>query len=89
VLHELTAMGAHIEVDGDAPIRCELPAGPTRLLNVLVREEVEAQVGQGACSLPIRFVFAIEGLPWLEEGHAAVFDPPEVAALSRRAVWLR
>lgn len=89
VLHELTAIGDHIEVDGDAPIRGELPAGPTRLLNVLVRKDVEAQVGWGACSLPIRFVFALEALPWLPEGHAAVFDPPEVATLSRTAVWVR
>ena len=89
VRHELAVVGDVIEVDGDAPIDCALPAGPTRLLNILVREGVEAQVGVGACPLPIRFAFALEALPWLAEGHAAVFDPPEAAALSPTAVWVR
>lgn len=89
VRHELAAVGDVIEVDGDVSIDCALPAGPTRLLNVLVREGVEAQVGLGACPLPVRFVFALEGLPWLPEGHAAVLDPPAFATLNRFAVWLR
>ena len=89
VRHELTALGDVLEVDGDVPIDCALPAGPTRLLNILVREGVAAQVGVGSCAVAIRFVFALTALPWLPEGHAAVFDPPEVAALSRNAVWVR
>ena len=89
VRHELMELGDAIEVDGDAPIDCALPAGPTRLLNILVREGVEAQVGVGSCAVPIRFVFALTALPWLPEGHAAVFDRPARATLSRGAVWLR
>ena len=89
VPHELTELGDHIEVDGDAPITCTLPAGATRLLNILVRDHVDVQVGHGPCPLPLRFVFALAQLPWLAEGHAAVFDPPEVASLTRLAVWLR
>ena len=89
VPHELTALGDHIEVDGDAPIDCALPAGPTRLLNILVRAHVDAHVGRGPCPLPVRFVFALAALPWLPAGHAALFEPPAVAQLTRAAVWLR
>ena len=89
VPHLLTALGDHIDVDGDAPITCALPAGPTRLLNILAREPVGAHVGRGPCALPVRFVFALAALPWLPEGHAAVFDPPAPATLAAHAVWLR
>ncbi|HEX4423408.1 MAG TPA: HutD family protein [Kofleriaceae bacterium] len=89
VRHELTVLGDHIDVGGDVPIACELPAGPTRLLNVLVRHGVDAVVGHGPCPQPIRFAFALEALAWLPEGHAAVFDPPEPATLARHTVWLR
>jgi environmental stress-induced protein Ves len=88
-VHELVALGDHLEVDGDVEIACALPAGPTRLFNILVRSGVEASVGRGPCSLPVRFAFALAAMPWLPAGHAAVFDPPEVAVLSRDAVWLR
>jgi environmental stress-induced protein Ves len=87
-LHELVALGDHIEVDGDAAIRCTLPAGPTRLLNVLVRHGVNVIVGHGPCPRPIRFAFALEAMAWLPEGHAAVFDPPELVTLGGHAVWL-
>jgi environmental stress-induced protein Ves len=85
---ELVALGDHIEVAGDVAIRCTLPAGPTRLLNFLVREGAAAQIGRGPCSLAVRFVFALAAMPWLPAGHAAVFDPPEVVELERHAVWL-
>lgn len=89
VPHELTAPGDHLEVDGDTPIHCTLPAGPTRLLNFLVRHSVDVQIGHGPCSRPIRFAFALAALPWLPEGHAAIFDPPELAELTRSVIWLR
>jgi environmental stress-induced protein Ves len=89
VPHDLIELGDHVEVDGDVPIACTLPAGPTRLLNILVGHRVDAQVGHGHCPLPIRFAFALTALPWLPEGHAAVLDPPEVATLTRSTVWLR
>lgn len=88
VVHELVALGDHLEVGGDVAIACALPAGPTRLLNILVRDGVPARIGHGPCPLPVRFVFALAAMPWLAEGHAAVFDPPEHAALERHAVWL-
>lgn len=88
-VHELVTLGDHIEVGGDVAITCALPAGPTRLFNILVRDGVDAVVGRGPCALPIRFVFALAAMPWLPEGHAAVFDPPAVATLTRDAVWLR
>jgi len=88
-VHELMTLGDHLEVDGDVAISCELPAGPTRLFNILVRDGVDAVVGRGPCARPIRFAFALAALPWLPAGHAAVFDPPEVAILTADAVWLR
>lgn len=88
VAHALVALGDHLEVAGDVAIHCTLPAGPTRLLNVLVRDGVDARIGRGPCSQAIRFAFALAAMPWLPEGHAAVFDPPEAAALDRHAVWL-
>ncbi len=97
VPHELTAPGDHLEVGGDVAIACRLPAGPTRLLNLLVRDELVATalIGHGPCPSPIRFAYAIEALPWLPAGHAAVFEPPghppgdSPATLARHTVWLR
>jgi len=88
-VHELVTLGDHLEIDGDVAITCALPAGPTRLFNILVRDGAPAHVGRGPCPLPIRFAFALAAMPWLPEGHAAVFDPPEVATLTADAVWLR
>jgi environmental stress-induced protein Ves len=88
IAHELVALGDHVEVGGEVPISCALPAGPTRLLNLLVRDGVDVQIGRGPCPLPVRFVFALAAMPWLAEGHAAVFDQPEVVVLERHAVWL-
>jgi environmental stress-induced protein Ves len=88
-VHELVARGDHVEVDGDVAITCSLPAGPTRLFNILVRNGFDAVVGHGPCPRAIRFAFALAEMPWLPEGHAAVFEPPELAALTRDAVWLR
>jgi len=89
VRHELVALGDHLEVGGDAAIACELPGGPTRLLNFLVRDGVAAQIGRGACPSPIRFAFALAAQPGFAAGHAAVFEPPAHASLTHQAVWLR
>jgi environmental stress-induced protein Ves len=88
IVHELVALGDHLEVDGDVAIGCGLPAGPTRLLNVLVRDGVAVQIGRGPCRLPVRLAFALAAMPWLPEGHAAVFEPAAHAVLERHAVWL-
>lgn len=88
VVHELVAPGDHIEVDGDVAIACELPAGPTRLLNFLVRNGVAVQIGHGPCPLPVRFVFALAAMPWLPEGHAAVIAPAAAVSLEHHAIWL-
>jgi hypothetical protein len=87
--HALTALGDVLEIDGDVPITCTLPAGPTRLLTFLVRHDTTLFVGRGPTASPIGFVFALSDLPWLPAGHAAIFDPPEVAALDENAIWLR
>lgn len=88
-VHALAALGDGVEVDGDVAITCALPAGPTRLFNILVRDGVAAVIGRGPCAAPIRFAFALAALPWLPAGHAAVLDPPEAVALTDHAVWLR
>jgi len=88
-VHTLCARGDHVEVGGDVAITCALPAGPTRLFNILVRDGVDAVVGRGPCARPIRFAFALAALPWLPAGHAAVFEPPAPAVLTADAVWLR
>jgi environmental stress-induced protein Ves len=88
VVHELVTLGDHIEVDGDVAISCTLPAGPTRLLSFFVRDGISARIGRGPCPVPVRFAFALAGMPWLPAGHAAVFDPPAHATLERHAVWL-
>ncbi len=87
--HHLTELGQLLEVDGETPITCELPAGPTRLFNILVRRGVAAEIGRGPTEAPIRFAFALTDLPWLPAGHAAFFDPPEAAALNEHTPWLR
>jgi environmental stress-induced protein Ves len=89
VVHLLERAGDHVEVDGDVAITCALPRGPTRLLNVLVRAGVDVEVGRGASARPVRFAYALADLPWLPAGHAALLDPPEVAAVSRDAIWVR
>lgn len=88
VVHALIASGDHVELGGATAITCALPAGPTRLLNLLVREGAAVQIGRGPCPLAIRFVFALAPMAWLPAGHAAVFEPPAVAALTHGAVWL-
>ena len=88
-VHALTAPGDHLEVDGDVAIACTLPAGPTRLFNILIRHGVDARIGLGPSVEPVRFVFALGELPWLPAGHAAVFESPEPVALSRDAIFLR
>ena len=87
--HELRGLGDHVELPGDRAIECTLPAGPTRLLTVLVRDGLDAMVGHGACASPIWFVFALAPLPWLSAGCAAVFEPPAIVSLPERGgVWV-
>jgi environmental stress-induced protein Ves len=86
---ELIALGDSLEVDGDVAICCALPAGPTRLFNVLVRDGVAASVGRGPRAEPVRFAFALAAQPWLPTGYAAVLEPPQAVVLSHHAVWLR
>lgn len=87
--HELVALGDHLEVDGDVPIACELPGGPTQLLNFLVRHGAPAQIGRGACPYPIRFAYALGPQGAMPAGHAAICEPPAFVPLTHDAVWLR
>lgn len=88
IAHELVALADHIEVAGDVAIACARPPGPTGLLNILIRDGVDAQVGHGPCPRPVRFAFALAAHRDLASGHAMVLDPPEHMVLHREAVWL-
>lgn len=80
--------GDHLEIDGEVPISCELPAGPTRLLNFLIRKDLPLRPGIGPTHEPIRFVFALTDLPWLPRDCSAIFDPARVVELPTQTVWL-
>jgi environmental stress-induced protein Ves len=85
VVHELAHVGDVVEHDGTAEVlSTALPAGPTRLLNVLAKSGIE--VGVSSPAREVRFVFAIESLPDLPRGHARVFDPP--VRWSSAALWI-
>ncbi len=91
-LVKLEQLGDLLEVDGDVPIRCELPGGPTRLFNLLVRHGLAVEVGRGPTDEAIHFAFALAEQPWLPAEHAAIFEaggelPP--GPLDEYAVWLR
>jgi hypothetical protein len=88
IAHDLVALGDHIEVAGEVAIACARPPSPSRLLNVLVRDGTDAQIGRGPCPWPVRFVFALAAQPALPQGHAVVLDPPALRVLHRDAVWL-
>lgn len=80
--------GDHLEIDGEVEISCELPAGPTRLLNFLIRRGLSLRPGIGPTNDPVRFVFALKDLPWLPRESSAVFAPARVVDLTGHAVWL-
>jgi environmental stress-induced protein Ves len=86
--HALVALGDHVELPGDAAIACAAPPAPTRLLNVLVRDGADVQIGRGPCPRPVRFAFALAAQPELAAGHAIVLAPPEPLHLGHDAVWL-
>lgn len=90
-LYRLTELGESIEVDGETPIDCTLPVGPTRLLNILIRNNLPINVGRGPAPAPLRFAYALKDTPWLPAGHAALFDPPDLppAPLDKFVIWLR
>lgn len=80
--------GDTLEVDGEVAISCELPAGPTHLLNFLIRRDLPLRPGIGPTSEPVRFVFALTDLPWLPHHCSALFDPARIVELTAHAVWL-
>jgi hypothetical protein len=86
--HELVALGDHLEVPGDVAISCARPPAPTRLLNLLVRDGTDVQIGRGPCPWPVRFAFALSAQPGLPHDHAIVLEPPELLELHHDAVWL-
>lgn len=58
---ELVKLSDHVRVAGETQLTSRLPAGPTRMLTILVRRELvergEVQVGYGATVARVRFSF--------------------------------
>lgn len=67
----LVAPGDHVELPGDVALVSELPAGSTRLFNLLARVPIVA--GFGPTGHPVRFTFS------LLDSVAELHDPPIVA----------
>jgi environmental stress-induced protein Ves len=80
--HRLVALGDHIEVPGDAAITSHLPAGPTRLFNILAR--VPIRVGHAATTHPVRFAIMLVATAELPRWTALIDAPAAPAG----AVWL-
>lgn len=73
----ITTPGAFTHFLGDPEIFA-VPAGPTRLLNIIAKRGI--RVGLGIPDEPVRFAFE------LDEHVARVFDPP--ARVAERVVWI-
>ena len=60
---ELVALGDHVRTAGVTQLMSILPAGPTQLLNVLVRtalvDTAQVVVGYGPSAHPVRFAFSL------------------------------
>jgi len=72
---ELLALGDHLRTAGETQLTSILPAGPTQLLNVLVRtalvDAAQVVVGYGPSAHPVRFSFS------LATQHAAHHATPQ------------
>ena len=85
--HELVKPGDHIELPGEVAIEARL-SEPTRLLNILARDDQQITCGFGLATVQVRFVFALAASPELPRWHALVLDPP--ARFERRSIiWIR
>ena len=77
----LIVPGDHIEIPGETAIEATLSAGPTRLLNVLLRAALGVAVGRGHTAHPVRFTFDLG----TQLAHAS--DSPETID-ARDCVWI-
>jgi uncharacterized protein len=78
---ELVAPGDHMELPGEAAIEATLTAGPTQLLNVLVRASLPVMVGRGHTAHPVRFTFDLETKLAHTSDSAEMID-------ARECVWI-
>jgi environmental stress-induced protein Ves len=77
----LLAPGDHVELPGDRAIEATLSAGPTQLLNVLVRASLSIVVGYGPTAQPVVFAFELSmQTAWSSELPATIS--------SRDSMWL-
>lgn len=85
--HELVKPGDHVELPGDVAIEARF-SEPTRLLNILTRDDHRIACGFGLALEPVRFVFALAASPELPRWHSLVLEPP--ARFERRSIiWVR
>ncbi|MBA2543468.1 MAG: HutD family protein [Deltaproteobacteria bacterium] len=78
-IHSLTTPNATMEINGMPDLRGVLPAGPTRLLNLFVKDGAY-DYGHNVPVKPVRFAFVSSRL------EANVFDPPE--RITDRCLWI-
>lgn len=83
--HTLARVGDVVDHDGEAEVQSTaLPAGATKLLNVLARPG--HRVGIGVPSGPVRFAFAIADSPVLPRWHARVCETG--APIAAPVLWI-
>ena len=93
VIRELAKVGDYVEHDGEAIVESTaLPAGPTKLLNVLARPGLV--VGVGVPPMPVWFAFALDRVTShsnpvtveIDRWNARVFDPS--CELAAPVLWI-
>lgn len=87
VVRELARVGEVVDHPGEAIVESiALPAGPTKLLNVLARPGHRMGIGEPA-ERTICFLFAIEASGELDRWHARVVDR-EPPAITSSMLWI-
>lgn len=90
---KLLAPGDHVELPGETQITANLSAGPTKLLNILVKTGEPRVIGYGPVAHPVHYFFAMKSKrggathPQLARWDSVVFKEP-VATDTTDAIWI-
>lgn len=79
-VHTYATPSAASHILGDPAISAMLPAGPTKLLNLIVKDGASYEWGYNVPTTPVRFAFVPARL------EAQLHDPPERVA--DRCLWI-
>jgi hypothetical protein len=79
-IDSLATPNATTELHGDPEIFAMLPAGSSRLLNLLIKPDAPYDYGYNVPDKPVRFAFVTYRL------EAQLYDPPE--RVTERALWI-